>query len=197
MVVLWLKHVISSALFKYMVLLFCSTFLLVLPICLFSTRNSLYYFTTNNTTASQDYEREINSVRIAKAEQYLQTLNNTNLQSILQFSKPVYLAISIITLSRRNIIQNQKYDPKYLTQTVAKVLSLMTEAGSDFAHTIKLAICNVDTDPNSFLEVEEVGRFLPVVNRFTSKHASKSHILEKEKQDYAFCLNHSLTFKPR
>lgn len=62
---------------------------------------------------------------------------------------------------------------------------------------IKTFICNVDFDPESYHEANNLSSIVQVVNRFNKTSPPLVHVLEKEKQDYTFCINESLKFSPR
>ncbi len=67
----------------------------------------------------------------------------------------------------------------------------------EFLFQIKLFVCNVDTDAESYIEAKNLSSIVEVVNRFNKTSPSILHVLEKEKQDYVFCIRESLKLEPR
>ena len=68
---------------------------------------------------------------------------------------------------------------------------------AQISHNVPISVCNVDHDIASYYEATLMESVAPFVNRFSKHHRSTLHVLEKEKQDYVFCLNHSLQLNPR
>src|SRR4051812_18764861 len=103
------------------------TFLIILPVCLRSVQNSLYFMQLNKTYAEQDLITK-NSERLHDAEQFFQLLSPFQLRSIFNEtvgdSNSSKIVLSIITVSR-NRHQIDSYEPKYLTQVAWKVLTLL------------------------------------------------------------------------
>ena len=58
-------------------------------------------------------------------------------------------------------------------------------------------ICNVDFDPGSYYEANNMSSIIQLVNRFNKTSLPLVHTLEKEKQDYTFCIQESLRFNPK
>ncbi len=58
-------------------------------------------------------------------------------------------------------------------------------------------ICNVDFDPASYTEAYNLSSIVPLVNRFNKTTLPLIHTLEKEKQDYVFCLNQTVKYNAR
>merc|ERR1712150_406247 len=90
----------------------------------------------------------------------------------------------------------QRYEPHYLTQVVHKWIVLLRAAKLDMSSiSVHLSVCNVDEDPRSYREAEELKRFVPMVTRFNNYNDSKFHLTNsmnierkrKEKQDFVFC----------
>ena len=108
------------------------------------------------------------------------------------------IIISVITVSRnRHARMLDGYEPYYLTQVVWKFLELLhTAQASGFPYHVKLMLCNVDPDPQYYKEAKDLSKYVPVFNRFSKLTLHMGHPLEKEKQDYVFCLNSSLVHNP-
>ena len=66
-----------------------------------------------------------------------------------------------------------------------------------FRLNVHLSVCNVDFDPENYSELHQLRSLLSVHNRFDKRSFSMLHPLEKEKQDYVYCLNTSVQLKPR
>lgn len=103
------------------------------------------------------------------------------------------IGITIITVSRnRHRLDN--YEPKYLTQVVAKFMKAIEET-PDLKHKYQLFLCDVDPIPDSYSEIKPLAKLLPVFQRFGSdldnpvvwQTMTISDRLEKEKRDYVFC----------
>ena len=58
-------------------------------------------------------------------------------------------------------------------------------------------VCNVDGDAASYEEAKNLSAIVEVVNRFNKTYLPLFHVMEKEKQDYVFCINQSLKFNPK
>lgn len=181
--------------------LYFITFFVIMPIVCFNMKNSLY-FVKHNEIGMQQFLREKNSERINEAQHYFEMLDQTKLNPILQSfnsdqrAGSLRIAIMIITVSR-NRHKIDSYEPMYLTQVVWKFLSLLQGIKAEgFLHQVTFGICNVDHDPGTYGEARNISHFVPVFQRFNKVHFSMVHILEKEKQDYVFCLNQSLENNP-
>ena len=96
---------------------------------------------------------------------------------------------SRLPLESDDLYNNIDWKPTQMAQQVPSV-------GAQSYNT-HLSVCNVDHDIASYEEAKLMEKVIPVVNRFPKLHLSMLHVLEKEKQDYVFCLNHSLQLNPR
>ena len=180
-----------------MALLYAVTFLLILPVLFHNVRYSAFYLHLNKTVL-QEWMRNANSRRIVEAENYFSLLNNSAVikqnetHSKDAADEAVTVALTIVTVSR-NRHQIDSYEPKYLTQTVWKFHSLL-EKWRLYSHhlRIRMSICNVDAAVESYHESHALSKFVPMFSRFNETHFSLVHMLEKEKEDYVFCLNKSL-----
>lgn len=175
------------------------TFFVVLPLLCHKMQFSLYNLYDMNSKAGKDQLISENNIRIMIARQQKQVLKeiySTSLESTL--NKPVHLAITVITTIRnRNNLES--YQPLYLTQVIWKFLWLINQAKiSGFQPNILLSVCNVDVNPERHQEATDLVSIIPVINRYGNDARSipNVNIFEKEKQDYVFCLNSSLSRKP-
>lgn len=181
--------------------LYSITFFVILPIVCFNMKNSLY-FVKHNEIGMKQLLLEKNSERINEARHYFEMLDQMKLNPMLQSfngnqrAGSLRIAIMIITVSR-NRHKIDSYEPMYLTQVVWKFLSLLQGIKAEgFLHEVTFGICNVDHDPGTYDEATNISHFVPVFQRFSKTHFSMVHTLEKEKQDYVFCLNRSLENDP-
>jgi hypothetical protein len=172
-------------------------------------RYSIFFSQPGNDTVAIEKMSLENSNRLSEAHHYLKSLNETKLHGTFHSfflgattreAPAVTVALTVITVSRnRHVVDS--YEPMYLTQVIWKFLSLLQFeqhlVNSDsFPVIVNLSICNVDHDPASYAEANQVSQFVPMFSRFAQTHFSMVHILEKEKQDYVFCLNHSMATHP-
>jgi len=179
------------------ILLYAVTFLLVLPVLFHDVRHSAFYFHMNKT-ALKELMNKANSQRILQARNYFALLNSTGfagqhiVYSNSSSKEAITVALSIITVSRnRHYIDD--YEPWYLTQSAWKLHSLLGKwrLRNQNIH-VHLSICNVDPATDTYQEVQSLSKFMPVFTRFNETHFSLVNTLEKEKQDYVYCLNKSL-----
>lgn len=186
---------------KRFVALYLITFLVVFPVLCFILRNSFCALRYDEDAKKQFLLTE-NSRRLEEAQRYFEMLDRTKLHEMLRHFNDVRtrgtlsVALTVVTVSR-NRHKVDDYEPNYLTQVIWKILMLLHSVESEgFAHQVSLSICNVDHDPESYVEAINISRFVPVFRRFDKMHFSMVHPLEKEKQDYIFCLNRSLESDP-
>jgi len=179
---------------RWILLLYAITFLLILPILFHDVRHSTFYLYLNKT-AIKESMKNANSRRIVQAETYFSMLNSSGtfkqhvLHSSFGTNHTVTVALNIITVSR-NRHQIDSYEPKYLTQTVWKFHSVLQRWPLHI--DVHMSICNVDSMAASYHEAHTLSKFVPMYSRFNDTHFSLVHTLEKEKQDYVYCLNKSL-----
>lgn len=181
-------------------LLYLGTFGVILPLLCHRMQFSLYNLYDMNSKEGRDQLISENNIRIIIARQHKKVLKE--IYSIPQdrtLNKPVDLAITVITTVRNpNNLEN--YQPLYLTQVIWKFLWLMNQAKmSGFQPNVLLSVCNVDVRPNRHQEATDLVPIIPVINRYgnDAKSFPNVNIFEKEKQDYVFCLNSSLSRNPK
>ena len=188
--------VLRTAIIRNCLLLYGTTFLILLPILCHNTKHSIYFSAWSDQEDGKLALRAENDVRFKHAKDYLNMLQVDSAHDMLHtpntdMSDPV-VTISIITHSRMRHIKD-RYKPGYLVQTGSTFLELIHRSRRDFG--INIFICNVDSDPDYHKqEAAELSQFIPVVNRFNKLSLPMVHPKEKEKQDYLFCLNSSLDF---
>ena len=185
--------------------LYVITFFIILPYFCANVRYSAFY-SIGNSTQAIEYFRDENTRRIKMAEEYFQSLEKSGKDVLTEFgpavkgADPVRVALTVITVSRnRHAIDN--VEPKYLSQVIWKYLILIQneQKNTDPSYPwlrVQLSVCNVDHDPATYRELDSISQFVPTFSRFNTTHFSMVHVLEKEKQDYIFCLNRSLDSHP-
>lgn len=172
---------------------------MILPLLFHDDQHSLFFLHSNKTRLTE-MMNSMNTRRIAAAEQYFSQLNVSRrptqryeMRDNIASADTVTVALTIITVSR-NRHEIDRYEPKYLTQTVWKFHSLLQNRWLEHHKvSIHMSVCNVDSRAASYNEAHTLSTFVPIFSRFNDTHFSLVHPLEKEKQDYVFCLNKSLT----
>ena len=179
------------------------TFCIILPLTCYTLPNSWYYNKPADTDHQRELERQVNSQRVATAEQFLQLYNTTHDSSArqqdwrqIQNQVSVDIAIVVVSVSRLRV-QYDQYEPKYLTQVSATLFKLMQEArhNEQFHLSVSIAVCNADHNPHGYEEAQMLKKYLKTYELFSgdfNKPKTKLHVLEKEKQDYVFCIESAL-----
>ena len=168
------------------------------PLLFRNMRYSLYYHNPfPNSSSEMDYHVRQNELRVATASTFW-TSHRQNMS--LDFAKKqtdVDIDIMIVTTSRYNSLVKGK-DPKFLTQILWQFFRILNDPETKaLPWKISLSVCNVDSKQH-----KEARSFSSVVQYFQRyseepKGGSQLNIKEKEKQDYAFCLEESLKNNPR
>ena len=91
-------------------------------------------------------------------------------------------------------------DLGYLTQTMASLDSALKDDKSKLKKA--MFICNTDLDPDGYKEAQDMGQYIPVVQRYQGKAKgqkpwSVDYSFDLEKQDYVFCLREALKMDPK
>ena len=196
-------------------LLFLVTFGVTLPCLSLNLRHTIYdRVIPKNEAREKNIMMKENTERFNMSAAYLKRLDKTGEYKtlMLNLEKPILtenpsrsfsngmnatLAVTIITVSRnRHTVEN--YEPKYLTQTLASFLRLLNTTNYGPKHfRVGLFVCNVDPEPYSYAEVQTFPKWITVFQRFQYNSVPLSHMryddkIDKEKQDYVFCLEKSL-----
>ena len=163
-----------TELFLFFVL-FCATFGILLPRLCRSWRYSYYY----QPREEKPVERKLGDFRIGSDEQPL------DLPQILPVTEEhFFLLITVVTVERPG---------RYLSRVIGKLHQLI---GKDSSYQV--LICNVDPEVhNEAVSLSRRYRYIRRVDRYPRQywdrredaHAESENIYEKEKNDYAFCLN--------
>ncbi|NXU52301.1 TM246 protein, partial [Turnix velox] len=101
------------------------------------------------------------------------------------------LLITIITVQRQS-------DFHYVLQVASRFHHLLQQCGTH-CQKYHVLLCNVEPDPSSHQDVKQLSSFFPMVSRDKTGEDPDPRVnqFEKEKQDYVFCLEQSLsTYKP-
>ncbi|ESO85055.1 hypothetical protein LOTGIDRAFT_131085 [Lottia gigantea] len=125
-----------------------------------------------------------NNKRIIESENII---NNTEIKPVLS---NVDIALTIISVPRNRHKIEDTYRPKYLSQVVGKLLSLLKTQNTLKSYAIFL--CNVHNDPDTFDEIKPLVKRFTTFQRYTTKTYVSDGKFEKEKQDYVYCMNETL-----
>ena len=183
--------------------IFALTFSIFLPILLVHTPHSLYFIKWGSEITTDGLKKQ-NFFRVHNAETQLQALKQlkSHLPNYHEFeSDGIRVAIAVVSVSR-NRHELDSFEPKYLTQTAIRLHELNkafeeSQLISQNKTTFDIRICNVDSHVRTFVEANNLSSVFQQFVRFPTKdHFSFVHTLEKEKQDYLFCLNESLKLHP-
>lgn len=208
----WYKTVF----FKDIVALYFLTFIVILPLVCWNLRHTPYeVFFRRNETLEKTMLKLKNQERF---KQSLAVLNKTNTafpglssgyakrysggkmsmtHHVLHNGgvireHQIGIAVTIITVSRNKILM-ENYRPHYLVQTVAAFLQTINQTADDIP--VDLSICNVDRVPKSHTDMNYMPKWITVFQRFSKPNHSKlsyDALIDKEKEDYIFCLEKAL-----
>ena len=200
---------VCQRVWRDVILLFILTFCVALPCLSLRLRHTMYErFIPKNEAKEKAKLLKENTVRLNESLDYIKHIEEGDFYKTLNFAREhksdgqsqimdSTLAVTIITVSRnRHTISS--YEPKYLTQTVASFLKLHNAKTFNFSRfKVGLFICNVDPLPDSYAEVNALPRWIKVFQRFSHNGVPLSNmaydaIIDKEKQDYVYCLEESL-----
>ena len=137
---------------------------------------------------------KVNTYYAAKAKDYLSHLNPVTTKGFHKDRQEIDLAIGIVTVPRQ--IRAQKLD--YLTQTFAKLYqNFQQESENNFHKT--LFVCNVFAGPGNHTEAQRLGSFVHFSDRFpvNDPGAVVMDRFDKEKDDYAYCIDEALKYQPK
>lgn len=106
------------------------------------------------------------------------------------------LVIGVITMKRKFNKTAYLGDTGYLTQTVARILSIMkTDRSADFKNKA-FFICNVNSIPQQHTEAMNLSPYISVISKYVNetsysnagKTTNVSDVHEKQRHDYTYCL---------
>lgn len=124
---------------------------------------------------------------LVEAEVYLRTLEMRSRSLVVEDG---FVDLVVVVVTSRRVVGLRPLG--YLTRTVA---ALSRAAVSSAWPTSKqLFICDVNAGPAPHIEADRLRKYFHVVVRFPKANASAAILdpFEKEKQDYAFCLERAL-----
>lgn len=199
--------------------LFLLTFVVILPLCCKELRHTPYerFFPKNETEEKNllirtNEERFNYSLKILRGFDDISPSNepkySLNLRKTLlsqegttffksstganSSSQRNGIAITIITVSRNKYME-ENYKPYYLVQTVAHFLKSINE--TVLAFPLHFSVCNVDTHPFNHVDMTLLPKWIPIFQRFklnVDTAFSYDAMLNKEKEDYMFCLEKAM-----
>ncbi|XP_030423139.1 transmembrane protein 246 [Gopherus evgoodei] len=97
-----------------------------------------------------------------------------------------WLLITIVTVQRRNEFH-------YVLQVASRFHRLLQQCGPR-CQNYQVFICNVEQDPGNHQDARLLGNFFAMVSRYKNWEDPDAAVnqFEKEKRDYAFCMEQSL-----
>ena len=182
--------------FWFTLSVYFNTFIILLPWICSDWPYSIYFSSSWKQEELAEMALSRNEERLQMADNYIARLDFAatlrNYEEMLNVDD-VDIAIGVITVRR----QYRKDDIGYLTQVMARMDEVFKR---DTQFTRKaLFICNVHAGPDKHREAEKLGLYFPVSTRFP-KGDTASVIMEnfeKEKQDYMYCLEEGMNYRPR
>ena len=146
------------------------------------------YFNDDTTQVLEQVRQamDANDARNEASLRYVEALplRNTSVDTSGAFD----VTVAIVTRNRgwSGITKNLQLG--YLTQTFASV----HRAAADSRLRVKLFVCNVDAQPDTFREASALHEHVHTFTKYSSKTAHiPEDLYEKQKQDYSDCLKHS------
>lgn len=141
------------------------------------------------------YHIKQNEIRSVVASQFWNTLQNDPF-NFTKTVKDVDVDVMIITTSRHISLPDGN-NPRFLTQVLWQFFQILNSPEtSELPWKVGLSICNVD--PKPYEEAKNFSSLVHYIQRYSVETDLPAvHIKEKEKQDYAFCLEESLKSRPR
>ena len=195
----------------HLLFLYVITFAIIMPLACNDLRNSLYYNQTFTISPKGVQEKIIkaNEQSLNAARKFLHswTTNSTPIPEEASPAKESKIRIELVIASQsRNKVGSHldRYEPNYLTQVVAKWVDLLQqdmEVESQYYY--HATMCNVDSDPASYKELQELTKHLPAFSRFSAKDsfnlatATRKERIIKERRDFIFCIETALKSKPK
>lgn len=142
---------------------------------------------------------KLNDLHLTKAHEHIAKLqeNQSSISRKRLTSRDyaqVDLAIGVITVPR----SHSSYRLDYLTQTFAKLHEGIAQDPVHFNRKT-LFICNTFPGPGNHSELQPLRSLVPVHDKYSGydAHAADLNRFEKEKQDYVYCLDQALLYKPK
>ena len=124
-----------------------------------------------------------NTVRVERAKEYFEQVHDDGEKR----GEKVDIVICIVSVNR---VGDKDFQPRYLLQSAAAFHRETRSPGNFLA--AELIICDVDA--KEYAEAENLSSLLPLVVRRQQQPAPPGlTLMEKEKQDYLFCLQSATT----
>lgn len=194
----FLKTFVSIALF------YIAVFAILLPWFCQNLPYSKYFTSERNSISIVKKAIEQNDQRLLEARAFLNDFDfnrfklkddNDNSNDLMMTT--LDLVIGVITMNRETKTTGQL---GYLTQTISRLLSIVsTDRSEDFKSKI-LFICNIESIPDNHDEAMKLSTEFLVFSRFENRTKNfdelnrNEDVFEKEKDDYVFCLKQAEKF---
>ena len=164
-------------------------FIVIMPLVARDLVYSVYRSTDWTYATMQDKVLDRHRRSLLEAEVYLRSLESRK-GTLLPDDPSVDVGMVVIT--SRRVIGSRPLG--YLTRTIAALSRFARN--SVWPATKQLFICDVNAGPSPHIEADRLRQYFHVVVRFPNRSASAAILdpFEKEKQDYAFCLQQALHF---
>lgn len=171
------------------------TFMVFLPALCNDLIYSKYYMNTLHKRELEESAMKLNAECANEAKQYLSKLSPDHLNKEKEKNQAVELAIGIITVPRQ--IKSQRLD--YLTQTFVKTYQYMRQDSDSNFLSKALFICNVFAGPGNHSEAQRLNSFVDIHRRFPVNDPAAVIMdkFDKEKEDYAHCIDIALSYQPK
>ena len=138
-----------------------------------------------------------NELRVASASKFWTSHRHNTSLNFAKKQMGVDIDIMIVTTSRHSLLTKIE-NPKFFTQILWQFFHILKDPETKaLPWKISLSICNVDSKHHE--EAENFSSLVQYFHRYSEEPnaVSQLNIKEKEKQDYAFCLEESLKSKPK
>ena len=175
--------------------LYTVTFAVVLPILCNDWAYSHYISRGWLRSEMEKRAVDLNNYHVEKAHDYVENLkSHPSLCLNKQSHEEVDIAIGVVTVPRFH----STYRLDYLTQTFVALHRSLCEDSINFQPRV-LFLCNTYPGPGNHSELQGLDSFVPIHNKYPKDNASAAAMnkFEKEKQDYAYCLDVALTYNPK
>ena len=168
------------------------TFTLILPLMCSDWTYSTYYIRGLSKREMENKALEINVYYASEAKEKLMKLKP---HIVTEGRIGSDIAVGIVTLPR--LIKGQTLN--YLTQTFVKLYQSLFQDSEEVFPNKVLFVCDVFAGPGNHTEVKSLSSLVDVSKRFPINDPSAVIMdnYEKEKEDYAFCIDMALKYQPQ
>ena len=173
--------------------LYITTFAVVLPIMCNDWAYSHYYFRGWSRSDMEKRAVNVNDYYSKKANDYIDTIKGLSLPT-RQSVEEVDIVIGVVTVPRFH----PTHSVNYLTQTFVALHKSLSEDSIHFKRRV-LFLCNTYPGPGNHTELKTLESFVPIHHKYPKHNASATVMnkFEKEKDDYAYCIDIALTYNPK